>query len=109
MYRGADRAAAAELQDRQVTTASCRPVWCHTDRSNHLVLCRIEKILKKKIMEWRPRHPTRWNHYCITTLKRFLPKLELSEGRDMAEGHRHELQSLLGDNRVRNEESLYKS
>uniref|UniRef100_A0A3Q3W2A0 C2 domain-containing protein n=1 Tax=Mola mola TaxID=94237 RepID=A0A3Q3W2A0_MOLML len=75
VYRCADRAAAAELQD-------------------------IEKILKKKIMEWRPRHPTRWNHYCITTLKRFLPKLELSEGRDMAEGHRHELQSLLGDNRI---------
>uniref|UniRef100_A0A3Q3W296 C2 domain-containing protein n=1 Tax=Mola mola TaxID=94237 RepID=A0A3Q3W296_MOLML len=75
-------------------------LWCHTERSNHLALCRIEKILKKKIMEWRPRHPTRWNHYCITTLKRFLPKLELSEGRDMAEGHRHELQSLLGDNRI---------
>lgn len=53
-------------------------------------------------MEWRPRHPTRWNRYCTTTLKQFLPKLELSGGRDMAEGHRHELQSLLGDNMVRN-------
>lgn len=51
-------------------------------------------------MEWRPRHPTRWNRYCTNTLKQFLPKLELSRGRDMAEGHRHELQSLLGDNRV---------
>ncbi|KAF0021597.1 hypothetical protein F2P81_026150 [Scophthalmus maximus] len=60
----------------------------------------IEKILKEKIMEWRPRHPTRWNRFCTTTLKRFLPKLELSGGRDMAEGHRHELQSLLGDNRI---------
>ncbi|XP_041646484.1 coiled-coil and C2 domain-containing protein 2A isoform X2 [Cheilinus undulatus] len=76
VYRRTDRAAAAELQDR------------------------IEKILKEKIMEWRPRHPTRWNRYCTTTLKRFLPKLELSRGRDMAEGHRHELQSLLGDNRM---------
>lgn len=51
-------------------------------------------------MEWRPRHSTRWNRYCTTALKQFLPKLELSGGRDMAEAHRHELQSLLGDNRV---------
>ncbi|XP_018546326.1 coiled-coil and C2 domain-containing protein 2A, partial [Lates calcarifer] len=76
VYRRVDKAAATELQDR------------------------IEKILKEKIMEWRPRHPTRWNRYCTTTLKQFLPKLELSGGRDMAEGHRHELQSLLGDNRI---------
>ncbi|CAB1451132.1 unnamed protein product [Pleuronectes platessa] len=76
VYRRTDRAAAAELQDR------------------------IEKILKEKIMEWRPRQPTRWNRYCTTTLKQFLPKLELSGGRDVAEGHRHELQSLLGDNRI---------
>ncbi|XP_040896220.1 coiled-coil and C2 domain-containing protein 2A isoform X2 [Toxotes jaculatrix] len=76
VYRRIDKSAAAELQDR------------------------IEKILKEKIMEWRPRHPTRWNRYCTTTLKQFLPKLELSSGRDVAEGHRHELQSLLGDNRI---------
>ncbi|XP_032380927.1 coiled-coil and C2 domain-containing protein 2A isoform X1 [Etheostoma spectabile] len=76
VYRGTDKAAAAELQDR------------------------IEKILKEKIMEWRPRHPTRWNRYCTTTLKQFLPKLEVSGGQDMAEGHRHELQSLLGDNNI---------
>lgn len=74
------------------------PHW--TKHAQHLDLHRIEKILKEKIMEWRPRHPTRWNRYCITTLKQFLPKLELSGGRDVAEGHRHELQSLLGDNRV---------
>ncbi|XP_077964880.1 coiled-coil and C2 domain-containing protein 2A isoform X3 [Gasterosteus aculeatus] len=73
VYRRADKAAAAALQDR------------------------IEKILKEKIMEWRPRHPTRWNRYCTSTLKQFLPKLEQSGGRDVAEGHRHELQSLLGD------------
>nr|XP_046248250.1 coiled-coil and C2 domain-containing protein 2A isoform X2 [Scatophagus argus] len=76
IYQPTDKAAAAELQDR------------------------IEKILKEKIMEWRPRHPTRWNRYCTTILKQFLPKLELNRGRDVAEGHRHELQSLLGDNRV---------
>ncbi|XP_026201331.1 coiled-coil and C2 domain-containing protein 2A isoform X2 [Anabas testudineus] len=76
VYRHVDKAAAAQLQDR------------------------IEKILKEKIMEWRPRHPTRWNRYCTTTLKQFLPKLEMSGGHDVAEGHRHELQSLLGDNRI---------
>ncbi|XP_056270591.1 coiled-coil and C2 domain-containing protein 2A isoform X2 [Pseudoliparis swirei] len=76
VYRRADKVAAAELQDR------------------------IEKILKEKIMEWRPRHPTRWNRYCTSTLKQFLPKLEQSGGRDVSEGHRHELQGLLGDNRI---------
>ncbi|KAM8887666.1 coiled-coil and C2 domain-containing protein 2A isoform 1-T1 [Synchiropus picturatus] len=75
-YRRTDKAAAAELQDR------------------------IEKILKEKIMEWRPRHPTRWNRYCTTTLKQFLPKLELTSGRNVAEDHRHELQNLLGDNKI---------
>lgn len=51
-------------------------------------------------MEWRPRHPTRWNRYCISTLRQFLPKLELSGGREVAEEHRLELQSLLGEYRV---------
>ncbi|XP_068599686.1 coiled-coil and C2 domain-containing protein 2A [Brachionichthys hirsutus] len=76
VYRRTDRAAAAELQDR------------------------IEKILKEKIMEWRPRNPTRWNRYCISTLKQFLPKLEQMRGRGGDEGHRHELQSLLGNYRI---------
>ncbi|XP_042339465.1 coiled-coil and C2 domain-containing protein 2A isoform X2 [Plectropomus leopardus] len=76
VYRRADKEAARDLQDR------------------------IEKTLKEKIMEWRPRHPTRWNRYCTNTLKQFLPKLEQSGGQDIAEGHRHELQSLLGDNRI---------
>uniref|UniRef100_A0A3B3TX68 Coiled-coil and C2 domain containing 2A n=1 Tax=Poecilia latipinna TaxID=48699 RepID=A0A3B3TX68_9TELE len=66
-YRQTDKAAAAELQDR------------------------VEKILKEKIMEWRPRHPTRWNRYCNTTLKQFLPKLEQGRGQDVAESHRVEL------------------
>ncbi|CAB1324153.1 unnamed protein product, partial [Coregonus sp. 'balchen'] len=60
----------------------------------------VEKILKEKIMEWRPRHPTRWNRYCTSTLRHFLPKLELSGGRDVADEHRLELQSLLGDYRI---------
>ncbi|KAM6963078.1 coiled-coil and C2 domain-containing protein 2A [Aplochiton taeniatus] len=76
VYRPSDKAAAAELQDR------------------------IEKILKEKIMEWRARQPTRWNRYCTSTLRHFLPKLELSGGRDVADQHRLELQSLLGDYRI---------
>ncbi|KAM9384360.1 coiled-coil and C2 domain-containing protein 2A isoform 2-T2 [Pholidichthys leucotaenia] len=76
VYRRADNAAAADLQDR------------------------IERILKQKIMEWRPRHPTRWNRYCTSTLKQFLPRLEKSRSQDVAEGHCHELQSLLGDHQI---------
>uniref|UniRef100_W5JZZ7 Coiled-coil and C2 domain containing 2A n=1 Tax=Astyanax mexicanus TaxID=7994 RepID=W5JZZ7_ASTMX len=75
VYRRTDKAYAAELQD-------------------------IEKILREKIMEWRPRHPTRWNRYCTSTLRQFLPKLEMSGGREVAEEHRLELQSLLGDYRI---------
>ena len=51
-------------------------------------------------MEWRPRQPTRWNRYCTATLRHFLPRLELSGGRDTADEHRLELQALLGDYRV---------
>ncbi|KAI5096106.1 coiled-coil and C2 domain-containing protein 2A isoform X5 [Silurus meridionalis] len=60
----------------------------------------IEKVLREKIMEWRPRHPTRWNRYCTSTLRHFLPQLERSGGREVAEEHRLELQSLLGDYRI---------
>ncbi|CAM4682986.1 unnamed protein product [Leuciscus chuanchicus] len=76
VYRHMDKAAAVELQDR------------------------IEKVLREKIMDWRPRRPTRWNRYCISTLRQFLPKLELSGGREVAEEHRLELQSLLGEYRI---------
>lgn len=51
-------------------------------------------------MEWRPRHPTRWNRYCTSTLKRFLPRLEQSLGQDMADSHCHDLQKMLGDYKI---------
>ncbi|XP_066527206.1 coiled-coil and C2 domain-containing protein 2A isoform X2 [Hoplias malabaricus] len=76
VYRRIDKAAAAELQDR------------------------IEKVLREKIMEWRPRNPTRWNRYCTSTLRQFLPNLEQSRGREVAEEHRLQLQSLLGNYRI---------
>ncbi|XP_019381477.1 PREDICTED: coiled-coil and C2 domain-containing protein 2A isoform X1 [Gavialis gangeticus] len=75
-YQRADKAAALELQGR------------------------IEKILKEKIMEWRPRHLTRWNRYCTSTLRHFLPLLEQNQGKDIEDDHQAELQKQLGDYRV---------
>ncbi|KAM3938645.1 coiled-coil and C2 domain-containing protein 2A isoform 2-T2 [Leptodactylus fuscus] len=75
IYQRSDKTAAMELQDR------------------------IEKLLKEKIMEWRPRHPTRWNRYCTSTLRHFLPLLEQNQGKDVEEDHRAELQRQLGDYR----------
>ncbi|XP_032128755.1 coiled-coil and C2 domain-containing protein 2A isoform X4 [Sapajus apella] len=75
IYQRSDKAAAAELQDR------------------------LEKILKEKIMDWRPRHLTRWNRYCTSTLRHFLPLLEKSQGDDVEDDHRAELLKQLGDYR----------
>ncbi|TRY94814.1 hypothetical protein DNTS_029839 [Danionella cerebrum] len=76
VYKQTDRAAAIELQDR------------------------LEKILREKLMEWRPRQPTRWNRQCIYSLRPFLPKLEQSGGRELTEEHRLQLQELLGQYRI---------
>ncbi|XP_062492386.1 coiled-coil and C2 domain-containing protein 2A isoform X1 [Pezoporus occidentalis] len=76
VYQCSDKAAAVELQGR------------------------IEKILKEKIMEWRPRHLTRWNRYCTSTLRSFLPLLEQNQGKDVEDDHQAELQKRLGDYRV---------
>uniref|UniRef100_A0A8C9KVJ1 Coiled-coil and C2 domain containing 2A n=1 Tax=Serinus canaria TaxID=9135 RepID=A0A8C9KVJ1_SERCA len=65
-----------------------------------LSYCRIEKILKDKIMEWRPTRPTRWNRYCTSTLRNFLPLLEQNQGKDVEDDHQAELQKQLGDYRV---------
>ncbi|XP_060004469.1 coiled-coil and C2 domain-containing protein 2A isoform X1 [Lagenorhynchus albirostris] len=75
IYQRTDNVAAAELQDR------------------------IEKILKEKIMDWRPRHLTRWNRYCTSTLRHFLPLLERNHGEDVEDDHRAELLKQLGDYR----------
>ncbi|XP_054996606.1 coiled-coil and C2 domain-containing protein 2A isoform X2 [Sorex araneus] len=75
IYQRTDKAAAAELQDR------------------------VEKILKEKIMAWRPRQLTRWNRYCTSTLRHFLPLLEQSRGEDVEDEHRAELLRQLGDYR----------
>uniref|UniRef100_UPI00358EC959 coiled-coil and C2 domain-containing protein 2A n=1 Tax=Myxine glutinosa TaxID=7769 RepID=UPI00358EC959 len=57
----------------QPQTLSFQP----TDRSTALELQdRIEKVLKEKVMEWRPLQPTRWNRHCTAVLRRALPDLE---------------------------------
>ncbi|XP_063165692.1 coiled-coil and C2 domain-containing protein 2A isoform X1 [Candoia aspera] len=75
-YQNADKAAALHLQSR------------------------LEKILKEKIMEWRPSHLTRWNRYSTSALRQFLPLLEKHQGKDVEEDHQAELQKQLGDYRV---------
>ena len=60
---------------------------------------RIEKILKEEIMDWRPRHLTRWNRYCTSMLRHFLPLLERNQD-DVEDDHRAELLKQLGDYRV---------
>ncbi|XP_040413141.1 coiled-coil and C2 domain-containing protein 2A isoform X3 [Cygnus olor] len=76
-------------------------VYQHSDKAAAVELQgRIEKILKEKIMEWRPRHLTRWNRYCTSTLRNFLPLLEHNQGKDVEDDHQAELQKQLGDYRV---------
>ncbi|XP_053921752.1 coiled-coil and C2 domain-containing protein 2A isoform X3 [Cuculus canorus] len=76
-------------------------VYQHSDKAAALELQgRIEKILKDKIMEWRPRHLTRWNRYCTSTLRNFLPLLEQNQGKDVEDDHQAELQKQLGDYKV---------
>ncbi|XP_076419193.1 protein CC2D2B isoform X2 [Peromyscus maniculatus bairdii] len=41
---------------------------------------RLERTLKCKMMEWRPKHPTRWNRQCTSVLRQILPKLEFYTG-----------------------------
>ncbi|KAJ7402747.1 Coiled-coil and C2 domain-containing protein 2A [Pitangus sulphuratus] len=76
-------------------------VYQHSDKAAAVELqSRIEKILKDKIMEWRPTRPTRWNRYCTSTLRNFLPLLEQNQGKDVEDDHQAELQKQLGDYRV---------
>ncbi|XP_069467483.1 protein CC2D2B [Ambystoma mexicanum] len=41
---------------------------------------RVERTIKNKLMEWRSKHPTRWNRQCIAIFRKILPKLEFSNG-----------------------------
>ncbi|XP_029465807.1 protein CC2D2B [Rhinatrema bivittatum] len=39
---------------------------------------RVERSLKNKIMEWRSKHPTRWNRQWSAVFKKILPNLEIN-------------------------------
>ena len=49
--------------------------YTDTDKSHALDMQdKIERTLKEKIMEWRPKNITRWNRYCIQAFRHLLPK-----------------------------------
>ncbi|XP_013361671.1 PREDICTED: protein CC2D2B isoform X4 [Chinchilla lanigera] len=56
---------------------------------------RIERTLKCKIMEWRPKHPTRWNRQCTSILRQILPKLELGIESPVSSEEENEFERLL--------------
>ncbi|KAM9051573.1 protein CC2D2B-like isoform 5-T5 [Megaptera novaeangliae] len=56
---------------------------------------RIERTLKYKIMEWRPKQPTRWNRQCTFILRQILPKLELGTGNFVSSEDESEFERLL--------------
>lgn len=57
---------------------------------------KIERTLKEKIMDWRPRNITRWNRYCVSAFRKLLEKLEHKQGRGVQEEHSNELEQILG-------------
>uniref|UniRef100_G3T2U8 Coiled-coil and C2 domain containing 2B n=1 Tax=Loxodonta africana TaxID=9785 RepID=G3T2U8_LOXAF len=56
---------------------------------------RIERTLKCKMMEWRPKQPTRWNRQCTSILRQMLPKLELGTGTFVSSEEESEFERLL--------------
>ncbi|XP_054546514.1 protein CC2D2B isoform X3 [Talpa occidentalis] len=56
---------------------------------------RIERTLKCKMMEWRPKQPTHWNRQCSFILQKILPKLELGTGRFISAKEESEFERLL--------------
>ena len=57
---------------------------------------KIERILKQKVMEWRPRSITRWNRYCMQAFRQLLIKLEATRGKGVQDEHVAELENILG-------------
>ncbi|XP_023564843.1 protein CC2D2B [Octodon degus] len=56
---------------------------------------RIERTLKWKIMEWRPKRPTRWSRQCASILRQILPKLEFGTESLVSSEEESELEKLL--------------
>ncbi|XP_054437259.1 protein CC2D2B isoform X2 [Pteronotus mesoamericanus] len=71
-------------------------IYCDTNKSMVDDLKnRIERTLKCKIMEWRPKQPTRWNRQCTLILRQILPKLELGTGSFVSSEEESEFERLL--------------
>ncbi|XP_049501389.1 protein CC2D2B isoform X8 [Panthera uncia] len=71
-------------------------IYCDTNKSMIEDLKnRIERTLKCKMMEWRPKQPTRWNRQCTYILQKILPKLELGTGSFVLSEEEGEFERLL--------------
>ncbi|XP_006735795.2 protein CC2D2B [Leptonychotes weddellii] len=71
-------------------------IYCETNKSMIEDLRnRIERTLKCKMMEWRPKQPTRWNRQCTYILRKILPKLELGTGSFVSSEEESEFERLL--------------
>ncbi|XP_038296002.1 protein CC2D2B isoform X23 [Canis lupus familiaris] len=71
-------------------------IYCETSKSMIEDLKnRIERTLKRKMMEWRPKQPTRWNRQCTYILRKILPTLELGTGSFVSSEEESEFERLL--------------
>ncbi|KAL9987685.1 hypothetical protein ACROYT_G002032 [Oculina patagonica] len=56
---------------------------------------KVEKMLREKIMTWRPRFVTRWNRYCTQAFRSLLANMEQSVGQTASVNHAAELDQIL--------------
>ena len=56
---------------------------------------KIERLLRDKIMEWRPRYVTRWNRYCCQSFRDLLGNMEQTYRQRTAQDHKAELDQIL--------------
>lgn len=56
---------------------------------------KIEKILRDKVMSWRPRFVTRWNRYCTQAFRSLLANMEQSVSQATSVNHAAELDQIL--------------
>ena len=78
--------------------------WVNSfSRLRKILAFRIERNVRDKIMEWRPRYVTRWNRFCQIKFRELLPKLENSRTSTNNEKHQDYLKSLLDQHQVRSD------
>eukprot|EP00112_Aurelia_sp_Birch-Aquarium-sp1_P013608 Seg2891.1 transcript_id=Seg2891.1/GoldUCD/mRNA.D3Y31 product="Coiled-coil and C2 domain-containing protein 2A" protein_id=Seg2891.1/GoldUCD/D3Y31 len=74
-----------------------RPNYHETDVQYFVNLQdKIERLLKDKLMEWRPRFVTRWNRYCTQAFRNLLTNIEqkFAMGQSI-EDHHSELEQVI--------------